>query len=65
MTMNIPAQDMAAKGFKPKGIPTKVKIVSTEHSMLKVRFLSTEKQVEMNPNDLVRRVEEGALELVD
>ncbi len=33
--------------------------------MLQVRFLSTEKQVEMNPNELVRRVEEGVFELVE
>lgn len=65
MTTTIPTQDIQAKNFPPRGIPTQVKIITTENSMLQVRFLSTEKQVEMNPNELVRRVEEGVFELVE
>ena len=65
MTPFIPTQDIQAKNFPAKGVPTKVKIVTTENAMLQVRILPTEKQVEMNPNELVRRVEEGVFELVE
>lgn len=45
--------------------PVQIKLVRMVSSNVLVEFLSTHEQKEMNPNEFIRRIEEGKYELVE
>jgi len=45
--------------------PVKIKIVRMVSSDVLVKFMETDETLEMNPNVLVRRIEEGSYELAE
>ena len=45
--------------------PIQIKLVCMVSSNVLVEFLATHEQKEMNPNEFIRRIEEGKYELVE
>jgi hypothetical protein len=45
--------------------PVKIKLVGMVKPNVLIKVLATEEFIEMNPNEFVRRIEEGKYELVE
>ncbi len=45
--------------------PVRIKLVRMVHPNVLIKVLATDQLIEMNPNEFVRRIEDGRFELVD